>query len=90
MTDDRWLCTARNGSRVLVRCAPHDLTAHEVRALAARKLGGADPPSLVVERTTEDPPGVPVVRVRWTGSDYAPGQGPRRLQEWIRDAWRDV
>jgi hypothetical protein len=88
---DCWVCTTRNQKQQLVvQCAQHDLTAHEVRAFAARKLGGAEPQSLQVLPADHAPPEIPVARVRWVGNDYAPGHGVRRLQEKIGKKWRDV
>jgi hypothetical protein len=87
---DYWLCATRDQKQQLVvKCAPSDLTAYAARQVAARKLG-VDPQSLVVERFDQASPGVLVIEVRWTGSDYAPGQGVRRLQEKVGKRWRDA
>lgn len=92
---DHWRCTTRDHrSNLVIRCAQHDLTAHEVRQLAARKLG-VDPQSTSVARVS-DPLTVgiekltQVIEVRWTGSDYSPGQGARRLQKKIGKQWQDL
>jgi hypothetical protein len=96
MTFDYWLCTLDYQRQLTVKCASNDLTAHEVRAFAARKLGGAEPQSITVELLSL-PISVELLRrwaveVRWAGDDYAHGAstGRRRLQERIGKKWSDL
>jgi hypothetical protein len=86
---DAWLCSAPNRGPIIVRCDPSALTWFAVRQLAARKLG-ADPQAISVTKSAAPPSSIPIVEVRWVGSDYGGGMGPRRLQERIGKKWVNV
>jgi hypothetical protein len=72
-----WICTVGD-ERLVIRCAQNELTWHEARSYAAKKLC-VEPDAVKLNRSTERA----AVEVRWVGDDYAHGGTPggRRLQE---------
>ena len=83
--NDIWLCTFGD-KKLLIRCERSELSWHDARSFAAKKLG-VEP--YCVEALRSEIDAVPavleweVVEVRWTGDDYAHGGTPgrRRMQE---------
>lgn len=82
-----WICDSGEG-RLIVRCAQTELSWHEARGFASKRLG-VEPAALQLNKVFESN----VVEVRWAGDDYAHGGTPnrRRLQEKTTEGeWVDV